>query len=379
MFCKSCGKKIQTTSPSCPHCGRATDAMSGGTGFWDLTTRQSSANTTKDSAQVKSTISGESVNAQTKPGAAEEKVPPTRVETAPRGGKHGLFVGVLLILVIGLQVCLLLRTGSLQEKVDFLQEQVSLNQSALLQELAPDQPEPAAVEETPATEDPAVMPGQPSPMPAEYPPVGMELPQPEQPDQSEELDAKISFYDTNTLVIKALLPEDVEARCADNPESIKWWVSEGNGHVDILDDGYRQRTGDEIYYAVADANGNPEKYLYYEVDEIQSKRIYLLRSVVTIERREDKLIPEGVDKIEAKCIPGEELIKEWQRCSKETADDPDATWEPYEPTYSEVPGASETPESLNLKLTELDTDQYRYRYVVKNKSDVIIAIAEYNP
>lgn len=38
MFCKSCGKSVDTSMRQCPHCGRAVDALSGGTGFWDLLT-----------------------------------------------------------------------------------------------------------------------------------------------------------------------------------------------------------------------------------------------------------------------------------------------------------------------------------------------------
>lgn len=36
MFCKGCGKSIDTAFGACPHCGRPADALSGGTGFWDL-------------------------------------------------------------------------------------------------------------------------------------------------------------------------------------------------------------------------------------------------------------------------------------------------------------------------------------------------------
>lgn len=36
MFCKGCGKGVDTSATICPHCGRNVDALSGGTGFWDL-------------------------------------------------------------------------------------------------------------------------------------------------------------------------------------------------------------------------------------------------------------------------------------------------------------------------------------------------------
>ena len=36
MFCKGCGKLIDSANKHCPHCGRDVDALSGGTGFWDL-------------------------------------------------------------------------------------------------------------------------------------------------------------------------------------------------------------------------------------------------------------------------------------------------------------------------------------------------------
>ena len=36
MFCKGCGKLIDSAKKRCPHCGRDVDALSGGTGFWDL-------------------------------------------------------------------------------------------------------------------------------------------------------------------------------------------------------------------------------------------------------------------------------------------------------------------------------------------------------
>lgn len=36
MFCKGCGKAIDSAERICPYCGRRADALSGGTGFWDL-------------------------------------------------------------------------------------------------------------------------------------------------------------------------------------------------------------------------------------------------------------------------------------------------------------------------------------------------------
>ena len=41
MFCKKCGRQVDSTAMACPHCGRAVDSLSGGTGFWDLYERGS--------------------------------------------------------------------------------------------------------------------------------------------------------------------------------------------------------------------------------------------------------------------------------------------------------------------------------------------------
>ncbi len=36
MYCRSCGKQVKPGTAACPHCGREVEALSGGSGFWDL-------------------------------------------------------------------------------------------------------------------------------------------------------------------------------------------------------------------------------------------------------------------------------------------------------------------------------------------------------
>lgn len=36
MFCKHCGRSVDTAAGRCPHCGKEISALSGGTGFWEL-------------------------------------------------------------------------------------------------------------------------------------------------------------------------------------------------------------------------------------------------------------------------------------------------------------------------------------------------------
>lgn len=50
MFCKQCGKQIKPGTGQCPHCGGNAAALSGGTGFWNLTR----------SAKVEETVAPES-------------------------------------------------------------------------------------------------------------------------------------------------------------------------------------------------------------------------------------------------------------------------------------------------------------------------------
>jgi len=40
VYCRSCGKQVRPGAAACPHCGREVDALSGGSGFWDLLGRE---------------------------------------------------------------------------------------------------------------------------------------------------------------------------------------------------------------------------------------------------------------------------------------------------------------------------------------------------
>lgn len=45
MFCKQCGKRLEDHTRKCPYCGNIPEALSGGTGFWNMTTPPTAAPT----------------------------------------------------------------------------------------------------------------------------------------------------------------------------------------------------------------------------------------------------------------------------------------------------------------------------------------------
>lgn len=45
MFCKQCGKRLEDHTRKCPYCGNIPEALSGGSGFWNMTTPPTTAPT----------------------------------------------------------------------------------------------------------------------------------------------------------------------------------------------------------------------------------------------------------------------------------------------------------------------------------------------
>lgn len=171
MFCKQCGKKVAPGIPRCPHCGRSADVLSGGTGFWDLTTPPAAPapvtveipTPTPMPAQIPETP----VIPQPVP---QPPVPPPVVEQEPRRPRKNplkpfvLLLGlVVLILVIALAITAV-RAGRLSNQLE------EANLALAAQEAEEAQPEP---DEAPApspviTPNPSQEPT-PEPSPSEEP------------------------------------------------------------------------------------------------------------------------------------------------------------------------------------------------------------------
>ena len=98
MFCKRCGKRVDTSASACPYCGRDVDAVSGGTGFWDLMKgapesqdmQERHVQTTRSQAQPAHFPAGESrsglddAKTRTRPVAEDETARPAYVGGAKR-------------------------------------------------------------------------------------------------------------------------------------------------------------------------------------------------------------------------------------------------------------------------------------------------------
>lgn len=372
MFCKSCGTRVNTKSSCCPHCGRSIDAMSGGTGFWDLVSRQDKVNTPTET-----------------PLPAAPQVPPKLNEPKPveknventSGNKKmtQLPILILLLTVVGLQICLLLQIRSTSTEIDLLKQQIGIIQSNLMQEQSSNTSN--SVDESnsnPVVEDEQV---QPSPEQNEYPPVDTDIPNNIQTNTANEnimgsirakdLKGSVTFTDSETLYVEALLPEGIMDYCENDPTLIKWWVNEGNGEDDVLHWQDLQRTGISFEYPVAYAGGNPEKYVYYTIEGASycSEPIYLLSSVVTLYERNGIVIPSGLNEITAKLAPEENVDCCWQWCNTNVPTGTPVEWTDFPSDRLQA--------NYGLNLAEIDPDTYRFRFVVENDDDVIIAIAEY--
>lgn len=371
MFCKSCGTRIDTKSSRCPHCGRSIDAMSGGTGFWDLVNRQDKVNTPTETPLPAAP--------QVPPKLNEPKPVEKNVEKTSGNIKMTqLLILILLLTVVGLQICLLLQIRSTSTEIDLLKQQIGINQSNLMQELSSNTSN--SVDESnsnPVVEDEQV---QPSPEQNEYPPVNTDIPNNTQTNTANEnimgsikakdLKGSVTFTDSETLCVEALLPEEIMDYCENDPTLIKWWVNEGNGEDEAWYWDNIPRTGVSQEYPVAYAEGNPEKYVYYTIEGASycSEPIYLLSSIVTLYERNGIVIPSRLNEITAKLAPEENIDCYWEWCNTNIPAGTSTEWTRIDNDSLQS--------NYGLKLAEIDTDTYRFRFVIENDNRIRIAISE---
>ena len=111
MFCKSCGVKLEDGTAVCPVCGRETDRLSGGTGFWDLRREPAAENASVSAIpQTRVVSAGEIHNAvDNAPGAASGPARAVRINPgtppAEKKNKGGSAPIVLLLVLVGLLTC----------------------------------------------------------------------------------------------------------------------------------------------------------------------------------------------------------------------------------------------------------------------------------
>lgn len=97
MFCKFCGKKLETNVEECPYCGQKQEQLANGNGFWDLCNRDVSADGSPDFSQKDE---AEERLAEPEADVQEE---PEKKEIKEKGkGYKGISAVLLLICVISL-------------------------------------------------------------------------------------------------------------------------------------------------------------------------------------------------------------------------------------------------------------------------------------
>ena len=190
MFCKQCGKKVAPGTARCPHCGRSADVLSGGTGFWDLTTPPAAPAPAEipTPAPVPVQIPEIPETPVIPQAPVERPAPIPPVEQEPRRPRKNplrplvlLLVLVALILVIALAITAV-RAGRLSDQLEEANAALALQEAEAAQEQeAPSSaPVPSPVITPVPSEEPS-----PEPSPSEKP-------QPsEEPEPSEEPDSVV--------------------------------------------------------------------------------------------------------------------------------------------------------------------------------------------
>ena len=130
MYCKSCGKTLPAGATKCPNCGKSTDSMTGGNGFWDMVTGpKSTAPVSPVTPAGNAGFSKAAPQATAKP-AAQTNAP------APEGGKSSggiLTIVSLAVAVIALVAAILAFTkiGGLETAVNTLNREIQTLEEAL--------------------------------------------------------------------------------------------------------------------------------------------------------------------------------------------------------------------------------------------------------
>lgn len=344
MFCKSCGTPISTKSPHCPHCGRATDAMSGGTGFWDLVEQRSSAPAANPSPVPSPAAAPPSPSVPTKLPPPEQEKPLQR----KRLSSPLILVGIAAVLL--LQIYLLSLTLAVHKEVEALSQQ-SGDYTDLIQELSDmlDSDEAITTSDSPALPLPSA-----TTAPGEIDTDSL---------RGVTLTALATYADASTLHIEAQLPDSVADDCENNPALIKWWVNEGTDEQ--LDGIAGQQTGISMDYNLVNARGNSQKYVYYTITidgtEYRSEPIYLLSCIISLSEKNGVVTPQGLEQLTGLYPAGENVSCYWEKVDVNAS--ADTQW-----TRLEQSGYA---------LTLETPAQFRYRFIVENAAGTIIAMVEY--
>lgn len=188
MFCKQCGKPIDAGLRQCPYCGRIPDALSGGTGFWNLTQLPPSQQPVPQPVQQPIQAAATARPAVPIPPVQEAPLtPPPMPEVSENTREAGSGGGRLLLLIFGVIVLILLvsvivlgtRVSKLNSQLDTARAELQAAEEALQaieltadtekapEPVAEDIPEPPAA--SPAVTPPPAPSEEPTPEPSEEP------------------------------------------------------------------------------------------------------------------------------------------------------------------------------------------------------------------
>lgn len=368
MYCKACGKKIEAGTVRCRYCGREVDALSGGTGFWDLVqTKDSGLNSSKPAPAP--TPKEEPVqpgpNKSLKNEHSEQYIPVPKASAIPRSWKIGCVVALAVLgLSLGVQFGIIRQIKSVRGTVEPLEQQLQETRDRMeqLEEKvaayeAPTGPSlanasPAPTVQPPLEADKSAV--ETTPKPSVTPPVNTE--------PEIQLEAEITSTEQVHLRVEAADKTLLSQLSAD---AITWWINEGEGDEPCVDENNQRRIGKEIDYPFSYLRGNSGKGLFCKVNteerEYISEPIYILKELISIQREGRRLIPDGAAVFfyaaEAEDV---QLTCYWERCEN------GQSWEKID---------AELGEDHSLEL-ETETGETGYRFIIKN-GDTLLAMSEY--
>ena len=357
MYCKFCGKQVNPGTVNCPYCGHQADALSGGSGFWDLTMEKPAQS---DLHEVET------------PHSIQAPIPEPLPEknTSTKRKSTGLLV-LAIVIVLTLQCIALLKIvqiastySGLENKLDALRYEMNQlteyeNQSDLPTSTNPE-----------ITENPYIS----------------------QDTTSNINEGTDAYYMQEFSAIEYRFKIDVALSkgvngvqldlCAnvepegiiESDDQIKWWKGDSENDAEQLREGNVQATGQNQYYVLASAGGDITRYLYFTIEledgtEYQSEPVYVLNEVVSVE-----IAHYGTD---AYLIPvymnGFETLEEdyqgyWLHKTVDSSDD-SSEW---------VPLQNENGEYVDrLPLAEMEAS-CQYRFIVQSADQTILGLVDYN-
>lgn len=365
MYCKYCGKQIEPGSVMCPYCGQKADALSGGTGFWDLIDQDLSQDgPQKDVAAPVEQKPPENEN----PPLPEHNIHPESDKRPKLSKNTAVVAAAVLAVFLIIHSFTYLQLSRIESKLDAFEEQLGAVQNDITRCQSIDN-EPADVSATPTPEVTASV--QPSPTASVV----------EVPESTDSTSGNNTYFPAPDLTIDVAFGHSADGDrleltanvqpgdILESEDQIKWWKGvDGSKQDEPLYEGGIQATGKEQYYAFSSAEGNPARFVYYTIEsddgqEYVSERIYVLHEVVSSIEEENidgkpYLRPEYMGGFEA-YMPGGNYSGHWEYKTPNALE-----WAKLESNDGYI------------SKTEID-NSYQYRFVVQS-GETILGIAYYN-